>query len=396
MAHSIIGFLTGLRDRHELQNMAARLGEPKEAVSRALGPAFAVILTGMASKANDAVTLDGMFVLTASVPADSLNTIGIGELASGRAANSALFDSGRQLLATLFAGNQVLVAEVIERDAGLVSASGGRLLTAAASMLLGYLSERVRAEDFSVTGFAKLLRTESSVLSSYLPPEWDNFRSHGSFGIELKPSRAQAPGKRSLYWILPVLTLLLTIGWLMRPGQSSRADRATAAIGRDENRGRTAVPGLGGFIARRLPDGELLTVPENGVESRLLSFLEDPGNTGGSSTWLDFDRLFFDSASAIPRGESEEQLRNIASILKAYPTVRLKIGGYTDNKGNREANLRLSENRAEAVKRELHAMGIAKDRLEAEGYGHKQPIADNSSEQGRAANLRISMRVLQK
>jgi outer membrane protein OmpA-like peptidoglycan-associated protein len=395
MAYSIIEFLTGLRDRHELQNMAARLGESKEAVSRALGPAFAVILTGMASKANDTVTLDGMFVLTASVPADSLNTIGIGELASGRAANSALFDSGRQLLAMLFAGNQVLVAEAIERDAGLVSASGGRLLAAAASMLLGYLSERVRAEGFSVAGFARLLRTESGVLSSYLPPEWDN-RSLGSFGIGPRPSRTQTAGKRSLYWILPVLILPVTIAWLMRPGQSGKAGRATTAIGKDENRARKAAPGLGGFIVRGLPNGERLTVPENGVESRLLSFLEDPGNTGGSSPWLDFDRLFFDSASAIPRGESEEQIRNIATILKAYPTVRLKIGGYTDNKGNPEANLRLSENRAEAVKRELHAMGIAKDRLEAEGYGHKQPIAHNSIEQGSAANRRISMKVLQK
>ena len=89
-------------------------------------------------------------------------------------------------------------------------------------------------------------------------------------------------------------------------------------------------------------------------------------------------------------------MQNIASIMKAYPTLHMKIGGYTDNTGSSRANMRLSQNRADAVTRELTSMGIAQNRLEGEGYGEQHPIADNSTEEGRAKNRRISMRVLQK
>jgi outer membrane protein OmpA-like peptidoglycan-associated protein len=89
-------------------------------------------------------------------------------------------------------------------------------------------------------------------------------------------------------------------------------------------------------------------------------------------------------------------LQNLVTILKAYPNLRLKIGGYTDNIGSHKANMRLSQNRADTVTRELSSMGIAADRLESEGYGDRYAIADNSTEEGRARNSRISMRVLQK
>ena len=82
--------------------------------------------------------------------------------------------------------------------------------------------------------------------------------------------------------------------------------------------------------------------------------------------------------------------------MKAYPNVRLQIGGYTDNTGDSRANLRLSQHRADTVTRELSSMGVAQERLEGEGFGDQQAIADNPTEEGRAKNGRISMRVLQK
>ncbi|MGH9627863.1 MAG: OmpA family protein, partial [Bryobacteraceae bacterium] len=110
----------------------------------------------------------------------------------------------------------------------------------------------------------------------------------------------------------------------------------------------------------------------------------------------DFDRLHFDSGSAIPSLESEEQLQNAASILKAYPGVQLEIGGYTDDTDDSTSNIALSENRAEAVRQKLIEMGIPGERLQTEGYGNQNPIADNLTEEGRARNRRISIRVLKK
>jgi K(+)-stimulated pyrophosphate-energized sodium pump len=76
--------------------------------------------------------------------------------------------------------------------------------------------------------------------------------------------------------------------------------------------------------------------------------------------------------------------------------VRARIGGYTDASGDAAANLQLSQARAANVKTELVALGIAAERLDAKGYGSQFPVGDNSTEDGRAKNRRISLRVIEK
>jgi outer membrane protein OmpA-like peptidoglycan-associated protein len=139
-----------------------------------------------------------------------------------------------------------------------------------------------------------------------------------------------------------------------------------------------------------------LNIPWNGVEARLLAFIQDPSKGVEPATWFDFDRLLFNTDSVTLRPESQEQLGNIAAILKAYPNVHIKIGGYTDNTGDPQSNLNLSQERANGVRAELVALGISPDRLEAQGYGEQFPVADNSTAEGRAKNRRVSMRVTQR
>jgi len=91
---------------------------------------------------------------------------------------------------------------------------------------------------------------------------------------------------------------------------------------------------LGEFAVRRLPDDVNLNIPGLGVESRLLAFIQDPSKNVDEVMWFDFDRLVFNTDSAQLRPESQEQLRNIAAILTAYPDVLIKVGGYTDNIGD--------------------------------------------------------------
>jgi len=90
------------------------------------------------------------------------------------------------------------------------------------------------------------------------------------------------------------------------------------------------------------------------------------------------------------------RLENVAALLTAYQNVKLKIGGYTDNVGDDNANLKLSDARAKTTMAELVKLGIPADRLSAEGFGEQFPVADNNTEEGRQKNRRIDVRVTAK
>jgi len=153
---------------------------------------------------------------------------------------------------------------------------------------------------------------------------------------------------------------------------------------------------LGALQKRPLPGGYELSFPERGMEGRFLLFIQDGTAVLARETWFDFDRLLFDTNQATLRPESSEQLENIVIILRAYPNVAVKVGGYTDSSGPTEQNVKLSQARADSVKAELAKRGIAPERLAAEGYGEKFPVGDNATEEGRARNRRTAIRVTAK
>ena len=153
---------------------------------------------------------------------------------------------------------------------------------------------------------------------------------------------------------------------------------------------------LGKFMATKLLTGVEISLPEFGVERKLLAFIEDKSKPVDKTTWFSFDRLDFETGSATLRPTSAEQLKNIAEIMKAYPKVTLKIGGYTDNVGNAADNLKLSQLRAQNTMQELVKLGVDAKRLQAAGYGEMHPVADNSTEDGRQKNRRIDLLVTSK
>ena len=89
---------------------------------------------------------------------------------------------------------------------------------------------------------------------------------------------------------------------------------------------------------------------------------------------------------------SETVLSQIAKVLQEDPKLELVIEGHTDNVGGAQFNLEVSRKRAEAVKRcLLDKAGISEVRLTTVGYGLSRPIADNSTEEGRAKNRRVEL-----
>jgi outer membrane protein OmpA-like peptidoglycan-associated protein len=160
-----------------------------------------------------------------------------------------------------------------------------------------------------------------------------------------------------------------------------------------------AVPAGAGAAAgefmKSLAGGFSLKGNVNGIESNLVSFIEDASKPVDKTTWFDFDRLLFKTGSAdLDMDKSKDQLVNVAEILKAYPKIELKVGGYTDNQGKADANKKLSDARAKAVAKALTGMGIDAKRLDPEGYGAEHPVcAANDTDACRAQNRRISVRV---
>jgi K(+)-stimulated pyrophosphate-energized sodium pump len=173
-----------------------------------------------------------------------------------------------------------------------------------------------------------------------------------------------------------------------------RAERR-AAMARDRNATRlsSARDQRTRQFTHRLGDGSTITGNPTGIERQLIGHLRS-GRPASPDTWFEFDRLTFATGSAeLDMDASSEQLRNIAQILKAYPTATVKVGGYTDNTGDAQDNMRLSQQRATNVMDNLVKLGVEADRVEAEGYGEQHPVADNATEEGRARNRRIALRI---
>lgn len=193
-------------------------------------------------------------------------------------------------------------------------------------------------------------------------------------------------------WLLPLLLLLgliaLLVYFMGRREPTPAPSTATAPV--------VAGADLGAFMDRKLPNGVTLHIPANGVENKLLAFIEDKSQPVSPAKWFSFDRLEFETNAATLKPSSQEQMRNIAEIMKAYPQVMVKFGGYTDNTGDPQLNLQLSRERASSAMNQVTALGVDASRLTAEGYGAQNPIADNATAEGRQRNRRVDINVTAK
>jgi OmpA-OmpF porin, OOP family len=378
-------------------DIATSLGAPEGAVSRGLGLSAASVFSALASKAGDSDIMRGVVDVASRMPTDAMSSLGARDVGD---AGSPLMATGGRFLASLFGGGQNWLTDLLSRESGLGSGAASSVLTLGAGALMSFIGSKVRDQGMSAGLLSNFLRVEAPAVRQALPASINDALARHF----VEPAMARtaegvvattARKERSYFpWMAMAAIIAAGLWYGLRPERAVPPIQ-TRVVGTS---GTTTFvpPDLGNFMSRTLVNGSVIMIPERGVENRLLAFIQDSSQIPDKITWFDFDRLLFDTGSAQLQASSGAQLRDIAAILKAYPNAQVKIGGYTDDVGDPAANLQLSQERADNVRGRLVSMGIDANRLTAEGYGEEHPIADNSTESGRAMNRRISMLVTQK
>ena len=395
MSSSILDALTRSLGPAAFAKAAATYGEPEPAVAKGFTVAVAAVMAPLVARSGDETFTRRLLGMVKEVPAD-VTLLDEPDRLFTRPAR-AVEETGpvAMLRSLVFGGNTQTITSAISRASGVKAATAATMFSVALPTVLGYLSRLVARENLDAAGLGRRLSAERVPLAAVLPANLGALMSRGEEPViagthdaaVVHASAAVLPepvGRSSGIWIGAVLAVLLALGGLYAYlGRSSGPDGTPGAIG------------TAGYVARVLPDGTNLRFPAASTEARLLSSIE-ANSPIGRETWYKLDRITFETDSATLRPQSREQLSNIAAILKAYPPVRIKIGGYTDNSGDAATNFRLSQARAATVLNELRSMGIGPSRLESEGYGQAHPVADNATPEGRATNRRVAVRLTER
>lgn len=170
------------------------------------------------------------------------------------------------------------------------------------------------------------------------------------------------------------------IGYLL--GGDGQAAAIGAAIG-------TAVGAGGGAIIGKQMDKKAAELAA-AMEDAQVETVTDVNGLEAIKVTMDNGILFDFNKSALKK-EAKVQLDKFAAEMADMPMTNINVYGHTDNIGSAEANKKVSTQRAQAVAKYLNGKGINNDRMVAEGLSYDFPVADNSTEEGRAQNRRVEL-----
>ncbi len=167
-----------------------------------------------------------------------------------------------------------------------------------------------------------------------------------------------------------------------------------AVIGNNTGSGDATKGAIIGATAGGLSGGAI-GVYQDRQEAKLRQELEATGvrvqRTGDTITLIMPGNITFATDQSAIRSDFYRVLNSVATVLKEYDRTTVLVAGHTDSTGTDDYNNQLSVRRAESVGNYLASQGVAVNRIDAVGYGERQPIADNTTESGRAQNRRVEI-----
>ncbi|PUZ23869.1 Outer membrane protein OmpA [Chitinophaga costaii] len=306
------------------------------------------------------------------------------------------------LLSEVFGSRLGTIANSITTSIGLKGSTTSALLGTILPLALAVIHKHVNENDMSAGAIASLLAQQKKEVASSVPPEINLQQLLGDAAPVINRPNG-LPATRKTNWAGPLLIgLLLIIGvwyWLRSCNQPNASKPISDTITTtDHSTGTDTVVTLRSApLQLTLPNGVKIDALKGGIEDRLIAFIKDPYTEAGKDIWFDFNTLNFTFGTANILPSSRTELENIAQILKAYPKVKIKIGGYTDRVGEEAANKKLSQARAEAVAKALREEGVGSQVTGAEGYGSQYAkYAADAPEADRIKDRRISVSVREK
>jgi len=412
MKSQIIQYILSLFNDSATRKIAGEIGEDHSKVQNALESIIPTIMRGFASKtAEGSEQVNNLLGLATSATSSSWF-----QSTANWFTGSGWLEKGEEILNNLFGNKNVdRIAANVAQQQGMKSSSAFTLMQWAAPLCLGALGKYIGEGKMDATGLATWLSKEKLDLDS-TPPKTVNL----SGGVPPRSTHQPEQKGKSRMWI-PILLLLLAAAliWFLMKGCNGRTE--TITMGTDTltikvpEVAPVTLPSIPSFTLDedstlsyvygdttevKLPDGTIIRIPSNGAEAQLISNIKtvlekgiDASEEGKKAGWINLYDVQFSKMLTYRKG-AQNQINNIAMILKAYPTIHIKIGGYTDNTGSDEINQKLSQQRAEQVTKDLGNLGVAKQLEKAEGYGSQFAVGDNATGQGRAQNRRVSCRIV--
>ncbi|HEX4877683.1 MAG TPA: OmpA family protein [Chitinophagaceae bacterium] len=432
MSFNLLEMVKGHFNSDLVNKAASYLGENESAVTKALSGIIPAVAGTVASKASSG-TAGANEILNA---AKDSHSSGIFSNLPGLLSNGDLLNKGAGILTQLFGDKANGIINTLAGFAGIKPSSASSLMSMAAPAAMSSVGKFAVENNLTADGLMNMMSSQKSSILSALPSGLSSLTGLlglGKIGDAVSSftgnakNTANAAGtlvkekSSSLKWLLPLLGIAaaaLLAWWFLLGGKNGcntdkAADKDTAATtitATDTTLKTVTVPAgsldsvtgnfvydLGKMITIDLPNnGGKLEVGENSTEAKLVAFLNDASKTIDTvkGNWFEFTNVRFKTGGSEITDESMSQLKNMVAIAKAYPSAQFKVGGYTDNTGKAEANLALSQKRADAVAAMLKKLGATDASIVGtKGYGQEWPIADNATAEGRAMNRRVAVNV---
>ncbi|MGZ3789106.1 MAG: DUF937 domain-containing protein [Bacteriovorax sp.] len=275
---------------------------------------------------------------------------------------------GNEVVNNIFGNNLSSTVSKIGESTGLNTSSITKMFSLAAPVVMGVIGSKIKNEKLSSSGLMNFLSQQKSALSGFTSGA-SGFSevSGGVRGIQKQVASRNIPwGKIG---VAALILLGLWFWWL------GARNKVTAPLTK---------------VTTTIPTIKIVTPSLN----ELSNFMRT-GTAAALPKKFHFEHLNFESATTTLAAGAEAELDQIAAAMKEHPASRARLEGYTDDIGDIEANKTLSVSRAMAVKDQLVLRGIAPGRIDAVGFGASNPIADNTTAEGRAMNRRIEFVITQ-